>query len=355
MRIKRTCLILLALLLLPAPAFALDPMKNTDPDKYYIELDTGKQVVTVYQRDDNGEYTRIVRRMLCTSGRREATETNEALPTPSGTWKIGTRERFGKFAAFAGEYARYWTQLVGGVYFHSVMFSSRDIQKLKSGPLSHLGTDGSHGCVRLYVEDAKWLYYNACFGTTVRVFSSTRNKNLVKALKTDMRYVEYKAFQANIYDVEPLPDRTAWVTVDGTQLRTGNGTNDKLIKRLSAGTEFIVLQEGDPWIKVSLNGKEGYVRRCYITYEQGALQAEEKGHYVSGTTYLYAEPNTRSKRIYKVPSSSTINVVDDTIDEGKWTLINFQGTLGYMQSRSIRTGWATLPEYQEGYREAVNQ
>ena len=355
MRIRRTCLILLALLLLPAPAFALDPVKNTDPDKYYIELDTGKQVVTVYQKDDNGEYTRIVRRMLCTSGRFEATATNEAAPTPAGTWKIGARERFGKFAAFTGEYARYWTQLVGGVYFHSVMFSSRDINKIKSGPLAGLGTNGSHGCVRLYVEDAKWLYYNACFGTTVRVFSSTRNEKLVKALKTDMNYGDYKAFQANIFDAEPLPDRTAWVTADGAQLRTGNGTNDQLIKRLSEGTGLTVLQEGDPWVKVSLNGKEGYVRRCFVTYEQGTMQAEENGQYVSATTYLYAQPSTRSERIYKVPSSSTINVVDDTIDEGNWTLINFQGTLGYMQSRSIKTGWATLPEYQGGYREAVSQ
>ena len=71
---------------------------------------------------------------------------------------MGARERFGKFAAFAGEYARYWTQVVDGIYFHSIMFSQRDITKLKSSPYRNLGSKGSHGCIRLYVEDAKWLY-----------------------------------------------------------------------------------------------------------------------------------------------------------------------------------------------------
>ena len=54
--------------LIPAEAFAYDELQNTDPSKYYIVLDTGNQVITVYTKDDNGEYTRIVRQMICTSG-----------------------------------------------------------------------------------------------------------------------------------------------------------------------------------------------------------------------------------------------------------------------------------------------
>ena len=167
----KNCLTLLlaAAMLLPAPAFARDEMQNTDPDKYFIEVDTGNQVVTVYQKDDDGEYTRIVRRFVCTTGKTEGTEEDPASPTPSGTWKMGARERFGKFANFAGEYSRYWTQIVGGIYFHSIMFGDRDVNELKKSPFRNLGKNASHGCIRLYVEDAKWLYYNACFGTTVNV------------------------------------------------------------------------------------------------------------------------------------------------------------------------------------------
>ena len=37
--------------LLPSVALARDELKNTDPEKYYIELDTRNQVVTVYEKD----------------------------------------------------------------------------------------------------------------------------------------------------------------------------------------------------------------------------------------------------------------------------------------------------------------
>lgn len=60
------------LMLLPGAAFARDEMQNNDPNKYYIVLDTTNQVVTVYQKDDDGEYTRIVRRFVCTTGQNAA-------------------------------------------------------------------------------------------------------------------------------------------------------------------------------------------------------------------------------------------------------------------------------------------
>lgn len=335
---------LAAAMLLPGAAFARDELQNDDPNKYYVEVDISNQVVTVYQKDDDGEFTRIVRRFVCTTGQTQDKGVDDpASPTPTGVWKIGTRERFGKFANFAGEYARYWTQVVGGIYFHSIMFGSREADALKSSPYSTLGKDASHGCIRLYIEDAKWLYYNACFGTTVNITSNGRKKGLTSSLKSQLSFKEYNALQSNIYDEEPLEDSPAWITVENTELRTGNGTNDKLIKRLAKDTELTVLQEGDPWVKVVADGKEGYVRRCYITYEKGVMQSREDGKFVAGTQNLYAAPDTKSKRMYKVARHSTIVVVDDQIDpEGKWTLVNYWGTLGYLQSRNIKTGWATV-------------
>ena len=342
-------LLLAAAMLLPAPAYARDELQNTDPDKYYIEVDTGNQVVTVYQKDDEGEYTRIVRRFVCTTGKTKGTEEDPASPTPGGKWKIGARERFGKFAAFEGEYSRYWTQIVGGIYFHSIMFGKRDVNELKKSPFRTLGNAASHGCIRLYIEDAKWLYDNACFGTTVNIVSRSRKKGLASSLKTDMEFDEYVEFQANIYDEEPLEDLTAWISVDRAEMRTGNGTNDKLIKKLDKDTEVKILQEGDPWVKVAVGEREGYVRRCYITYEKGVMQSIEDGYFVAGTQYLYAEPDTKAERLYKVARHSTIVVTEENVDEdGKWVKVNYWGTEGYMQRRHIKTGWATIYETEEG-------
>ena len=51
---------LFALLCAPGRAYAQDELKNDDPDKYYILLDVRNQIVTVYERDAEGEYTKIV-------------------------------------------------------------------------------------------------------------------------------------------------------------------------------------------------------------------------------------------------------------------------------------------------------
>ena len=39
--------------------------------------------------------------------------------------------------------------MVGGIYFHSIMFSKRDITTLKKSPYNGLGKTGSHGCICL--------------------------------------------------------------------------------------------------------------------------------------------------------------------------------------------------------------
>ena len=166
---------------------------------------------------------------------------------------------------------------------------------------------------------------------------------LASSLKTNMKFEEYRDFQTNIYDNEPLEDRKAWITVEGAQMRTGNGTNDKLIKTLGKDTELTILQEGDPWVKVTADGREGYVRRCFITYEKGVMQSIPDGYYVAGTQYLYAEPNAKADKIYKVARHSTIVLLEEGLGEdGKWAKVSYWGTEGYMLRKSIKEGWATV-------------
>jgi len=357
MKRKLAVFLIAAMLLSFAPlAHARDELKNTDPDKYYILLDTSNQTVTVFEKDDEGEYTRIVRRMLCTSGRTEIDPTipdDKGTPTPNGVWKVGARERFGKFAAFAGEYARYWTQVVDGIYFHSIMFSKRDITKLKSSPYRNLGSKGSHGCIRLYVEDAKWLYYNACPGTTVEVTGKGGGGAEVnRALRSKMSFDEYDAFQQNIYDGEPLPDRTAWVVAEEATLRTGNGSNDSIIMRLEAGQQITILQEGDPWVKALVGEKEGYVKRAYVTYTEGVLESDPEGKIVRSTVYLYEKPDDDSRRICKVPHDTSLIILEEGED---YTKVQYWTEVGYIKTGSIKTDWAMIYDEDDPYHTPKTQ
>ena len=346
----------------PHPALAYDELKNTDPDKYYILLDLKNQIGTVFEKDENGEYTKVVRRFICTSGRTEIDPLipeDKGTPTTKGIWKIGGRERFGEFTAFDGTFAQYWTQIVGGVYFHSIMYDRRDVNTLQSGAFRRLGKNGSHGCVRLYVEDAKWLYYYACPGTTIKVSTTEEsNSEMRKLLKSKMSFKDYKAFQMNFYDEPELPNPLAWVVKEDAEIRTGNGSNDSVVKRLPIGTEVEVLQIAEPWVKVKFDKREGYMRTAYISFKQGVIMSKEDADILKRTEYMYAEANEDSEYITKVPAYSAVEVIE--ADKDGWTKVSYWGEEGYVETKALTKGWGIIEEVMdeilpsETYKEVYN-
>lgn len=342
-------------------ALAFDELKNTDPEKYYIVLDTKNEIVTVYEKDENGEYTKIVRRFLCTTGDTEPgmipvdpadpdgpqmeDPENPATPTPAGIWKIGGRERFGKFAAFGGEYARYWTQIVEGNYFHSIMFDKRDVNYMQSGAYNRIGSRVSHGCVRLYVEDAKWLYYYACPGTTIEVTDKLPSDSASrKKLKSKLSFSVYNAFQKKIFDNEELPNPVAWVIKDGAVMGTGNAGNNpgRVVKRIAEGEQVEVLQTAEPMCKIKYAGREGYIRTAYLTFEQGKMNSSPDADIIKKTTWMYTSADNKSEKITKVPNDSSVKIIEP--DKDGWTKIQYWYNIGYIQTKYLTKGWGVIVE-----------
>ena len=340
------CAALLAACALPGRTGAMNELLNTDPEKFYILLDLVNQVVTVYEKDEYGEYTRIVRRFLCTTGRTavDPEDPNDtATPTPRGIWKIGGRERFGKFANFSGEYARYWTQIVGSVFFHSIMFGNRTVNSLQRSAFNNLGRSASHGCVRLYVEDARWLYYYACPGTCIRVSDSEKKDSSLRgALKTKLSFSEYNAFQKRITDGEELPDPSAWVTVEGARLRRGSGTTFATVAKLDVGDELTVLMQGEVWVKCRFGKKEGYVKRGYVSYTEGKLDTAPDAALLKTTEWLFAEPDTAAVRLCKAPAQVSVKLLSE--GEDGWAEVQYQNVRGFVKSSRITRGWGVKYE-----------
>ncbi len=348
---KRACSLFLALvcfagvLCFPARANAADELKNTDPDRYYILLDLRNQIVTVFERDEAGAYTNVVRRFLCSSGRTDVDEADpedEATPTPRGIWKIGGRERFGKFANFSGEYARYWVQIVGSIYFHSLLYSRRSVSALQKTPYYDLGSKVSHGCVRLYVEDAKWLYYYACPGTTVEISADEpSDRDMRKSLKSKMTFSEYNAFQKTIVDDQTeLPNRHAWVTVAGARIRKGSGSTFDSVCRLSVGDELEVLIDSEVWVKVRFEKHEGYVLRGYLSYAKGAMDTRPDADILRVTEWLLKEPDAKAERICKIPARVSVCLLETT-DSG-WAKVAYQNETGYLPVSRLNKGWGVI-------------
>ena len=130
---------------------------------YMLKVSTADQRVYAYALDNNNEYTVLVRTMKCSTGKNET-------PTPTGTYQATTGpgarwHYFKKFECWA-QYAYY---IEGDIMFHSVLYNEKDGPVTRSS-VNNLGRKASHGCVRLSVEDAKWIYYNCPVRTKIVVY-----------------------------------------------------------------------------------------------------------------------------------------------------------------------------------------
>ena len=110
--------------------------------------------------DKKGKYSIPVKAMACSVGVNNA--------TPTGTFSISNQYRWHQL--MGGVYGQYCSRIVGGVLFHSVFYNTTDPSTLAYNSYNRLGSAASHGCVRLNVADAKWIYDNCSSGTKVRIY-----------------------------------------------------------------------------------------------------------------------------------------------------------------------------------------
>lgn len=157
-----------------------DPPKPTatpSPAPFAITVDVNNQVTTVYGRDENGSYTVVVRQMLCSTGTR-------ATPSDVGDWVLSGRTARWCYFSKWGSHAQYWTKINDSIAFHSVIYNSVDTMDLSVKSYKRLGQRASHGCIRLTVADARWIYENCGKGTVVTITEKLpKDPELVASLK----------------------------------------------------------------------------------------------------------------------------------------------------------------------------
>ena len=86
-----------------------------------------------------------------------------ATPTVKGSFTVQS-----KGLAFGSGYTCwYYTQFYGNYLFHSVLYNPGSKTSIQDG---RLGINASHGCVRLSLANAKWIYDNIPRGTKVYIY-----------------------------------------------------------------------------------------------------------------------------------------------------------------------------------------
>ena len=127
---------------------------------YYIRVNKKACVVTVYALDENGYYTVPLKSMICSPGNN----------TPVGTFNTIVKYRWRNL--LGNVQGQYSTRIVRDFLFHSVPYGTTNENDLRADYFNRLGEITSAGCVRLQVEDAKWIFDHCPLSTIVQIYEN---------------------------------------------------------------------------------------------------------------------------------------------------------------------------------------
>ncbi len=249
------------------PDMTPKPTPTPTPVPFYIFVDVRNQITSVYGRDEYGEYTVPVRQMLCSTGK-------EGTDSDPGDWVLNGRKANWCYFPKWGGYARYWTRINGSIAFHSIIYRSVSLSDPKVSSYNMLGQKASHGCIRLTVADAKWIFDNCGEGTVVHI--TRRNETETdKELKTALKLAPWSK-SANMPAATPEPTPEPEYRSD-----VKPELNGRILKEKSKGEDVY-------WLQRRLKELGYYNTKCtgqMLNRTVAALKAFQKDHalYQSGT------------------------------------------------------------------------
>ena len=170
-------------------------------DTYRVTVDIAHQVVMIYAKDAEGNYTVPARYMLCSTGLNDK--------TPKGIFHMKRyRVRFGLFQNDK-TYGQYWTLINGRIYFHSTLYEQRDANTYIGETYDLLGQPASHGCIRVPVPDARFIYYNLAYGTEVEIREGDPNDTETAAIRAQLLLAKQPEVRVTLIAGE-IPDTDNW-------------------------------------------------------------------------------------------------------------------------------------------------
>lgn len=132
-----------------------------DSESLWIDVSVDEQKVYIKNQEDT-LYT-----MTASTG----LDTSPDNSTPKGTYNIEPERGEWFFSSGYQEGAQYWVSWKnhGEFLFHSVPMDEN--QQVIKSEAEKLGEKASHGCIRLTVSDAKWIYEHIKINTKVVIRS----------------------------------------------------------------------------------------------------------------------------------------------------------------------------------------
>lgn len=126
--------------------------KIKSPTPNLITTDLENKLTYVFEKNTDNIWE-LLFKWECTVGK-------PSTPTITGTYYVSGRKPYFGSDSYMVKYA---TRIRGGYYYHSVLFNSEGTYIIDD----RLGMALSHGCIRLAVKNAQWIYDNVLDTTTI--------------------------------------------------------------------------------------------------------------------------------------------------------------------------------------------
>ncbi|MBO4848469.1 MAG: L,D-transpeptidase [Clostridia bacterium] len=151
----------------PTPEPTPTPVVDLDPEHpYYLYVEKGSYTLTIYGKDENYNYTVIVKQYRIGHGGNK---------TPIGLFTLSeTRYRWYDFRL--GGSVQYATSYWGNLFIHSPLYGAQDPSRIwpryYNGEMG-IGTSNTGGCLRMVTEAAKFIYFNCPPGTKLEIVNGS--------------------------------------------------------------------------------------------------------------------------------------------------------------------------------------
>jgi lipoprotein-anchoring transpeptidase ErfK/SrfK len=133
---------------------SMDDIDYSIIEDFRIEIDLVRQRLIVFHKDE------VLKELVCSGGAPES-------PTPLGEYSTTQKIEYAWVERF-GVGAYYWIRFFEDYLIHSVPFDENGEMIVEE--FEKLGNPASHGCIRLRLEEAKWLYETLPLGVKVVIY-----------------------------------------------------------------------------------------------------------------------------------------------------------------------------------------
>ena len=155
-------------------------------------------------------------------------------------------------------------------------------------------------------------------------------KQFIKPLKTTFFVLSFLGMTCFLQSMTPAnqvnaAELTGYSTADKLNIRETTSTKSDAVAEIDAGDSVEIIGSSDDWYKVKTDDATGYVKKMYISTEKVAYAEKDK-------LKVRKEADSSSDTVVKLTLGDQVKVLSES---GKWTKINADGKIGYVESSDL--------------------